>query len=156
MRIKIGKSPSADSRTAKKKITKDELLKSSEMHIGDVQKACAFLALNLLEAGVHHDHTKISGIDDFYADFTSGAITEDFKGRKWYSEQHLTERHHLTDRCPEDVNLIDVLERIADIVTAGLARSGEVYDDMLGPEVLAKAYKNTIELLKQNIEVFDE
>ena len=45
------------------------------------------------------------------------------------------------------------MERIADITTAGMARTGNIYDDTLSPEILTKAYKNTIELLKKVIEV---
>jgi len=44
------------------------------------------------------------------------------------------------------------MERIADITMAGMARTGKVYDDTLSPEILTKAYKNTNELLKNNIE----
>ena len=53
----------------------------------------------------------------------------------------------MPDRCPLDVNLIDVIERVCDICMAGLARSGEVYDDKLAPEILERAYQNTIKLL---------
>lgn len=38
------------------------------------------------------------------------------------------ERHHLLSRTPEDVNLVDVFEYIADCVMAGMARTGEVND----------------------------
>jgi len=73
----------------------------------------------------------------------------------WYKDLHLQERHHLNDKCPEDVNLFDVLERIADGVMAGLARSGDVYEEELDVEILARAYKNTQSLLKANVEVLD-
>jgi hypothetical protein len=36
---------------------------------------------------------------------------------------------------------------------AGLARTGKIYDDTLSPEILTRAYKNTIELLKNTIQV---
>jgi len=49
--------------------------------------------------------------------------------------------------------VFDVLERIADITTAGLARSDNIYDDTISSDILQQAYKNTIELLKRNIEV---
>jgi L-aminopeptidase/D-esterase-like protein len=51
--------------------------------------------------------------------------------------------------------MLDVLERIADIVTAGMARSGTIYDDNLDPDILVLAYKNTIELLKSNIKIVE-
>ena len=153
--IQIKKSPSADSRTAKGDISKEELLDSSLMHIGDVQKALSFLANKLIEAGAVHDHTKVSGIDDFYNDFKNAPPGDKFKAGKWFKEQHLTERHHLNDWCPDDVNLIDVLERIADSTVAGMARSGSVYDEPIDSEILQRAYKNTMKLLLDNIEIVD-
>ena len=36
---------------------------------------------------------------------------------------------------------------------AGMARTGKIYDDTLSPEILTKAYKNTVELLKSQIKV---
>ena len=154
--IKIKKSPNADSRTAEGGISKEELLRSTWLHISDVQQALAFMAEKLIGIGLAHDHTKISGIDQFYADFASGRQGADFKQLGWFSGQHLTERHHLTDRVPDDVNLFDVLERVADITVAGMARSGEVYDDCLDGELLQRAYRNTVDLLKKEIEVFEE
>ena len=150
----IYKSPSADTRTAKGDVTKSQLLHSSLMHIEDVRKALYFFMLMLNDAGYQHDHTKIDHIDEFYEDFSKGLKGEDFKKGDWF-QLHLTERHHLTDRCPDDVTLIDVLERVADICMAGMARSGEVYDDELDPEILVKAYKNTIKLLISQIKVID-
>ena len=153
--ITIKKSPTADSRTAVGDPTKNDLLASSVQHIGDVQKGMAFLASKIIEAGTIHDHTKISGIDDFYDSYSKKLTGDAFKAEKWF-QSHLTERHHLNDRCPDDVTLIDVLERVVDITTAGMARSGRIYDDTLDSEILQRAYKNTIELLKNNIEVVDE
>ena len=114
----------------------------------------AWIAGRLVEIAAVHDHTKISGIDDFYDSFSRKLTGDAFKAEKWY-KSHLNERHHLTDRCPNDVNLFDVLERIADITTAGMARSGSIYDDSLDPDILIRAYKNTIELLKENIKIIE-
>ena len=152
--ITIQPSPSADSRTAAGNVTKEELLESSKMHISDVQKGMNFFAQMILEAAGNHDHTKLEYIDEFYEDFKTKK-DGDFKAGKWFSEHHLTERHHLLDRCPDDVNLIDVLERIADICMAGMARSGKVYNDALDPAILERAYQNTIQLLLKNIQVVD-
>ena len=153
--ITIQPSPSADSRTAAGNVTKEELLESSKMHISDVQKGMNYFAQMILEAAAKHDHTKIEYIDEFYEDFKTKK-DGDFKAGKWFSERHLTERHHLLDRCPDDVNLIDVLERIADISMAGMARSGVVYDDELDPEILTKAFKNTLKLMISQIVVVDQ
>jgi hypothetical protein len=64
-------------------------------------------------------------------------------------------RHHLdkADGVPTDVNLIDVLEHIADCVMAGMARSGSVYELKLPDEVLQRAFANTVNLLKSLVGV---
>jgi adenosylmethionine-8-amino-7-oxononanoate aminotransferase len=53
----------------------------------------------------------------------------------------------------EDVNLIDVLDFIADCVMAGMGRTGSVYPLNLSPELLEKAFQNTVALLKAQVEV---
>lgn len=152
--IEIKKSNNADSRTMTGSPSKENLLKSSVQHIGDVQKGMVFMATKLIEAGSIHDHTKISGIDDFFDSYSKRLTGNAFKAEKWF-QSHLTERHHLNDRCPDDVTLVDVMERVVDITMAGMARSGEIYDDELNAEILQKAYRNTIKLLKNNIRVID-
>ena len=64
-----------------------------------------------------------------------------------------SERHHLNDYCPDDVNLIDVIEMIIDCICAGKARTGNVYPIEIKDELLQRAIKNTIEMLKESIEV---
>ena len=155
--IQIKKSQNADTRSAKEKVSKKMLLENSKQHIGDVQIAIEWMRQWMLAVALRHDWTKIDFIQEFHKDFEfiqSGQVGE-FKKMHWFKDCHLQERHHLNDRCPDDVNLFDVLERIADITTAGLARSGKIYDDKLDAEILVRAYANTIELLKKNIEVVD-
>jgi hypothetical protein len=53
----------------------------------------------------------------------------------------------------EDVNLIDVLDFIADCVMAGMARSGSVYPLTLSPELLERAFQNTVSMLKAEVVV---
>lgn len=48
---------------------------------------------------------------------------------------------------------VDVLDMIADCVMAGMARSGSVYELKLEPEVLWRAFENTVDLLKSQVEV---
>ena len=59
----------------------------------------------------------------------------------------------MEDGIPADVNLIDVLDFIADCVMAGMARSGSVYPLKLSPELLERAFQNTVELLKAQVVV---
>lgn len=61
------------------------------------------------------------------------------------------ERHHLLSNCPDDVNLIDVLEMISDCVCAGMARSGEVRDLEIDDNILKKAVNNTAQMIKNMI-----
>jgi hypothetical protein len=151
-KITIYKSPSADSRSAKTQPNEETLEKSTKMHILDVKDGLNAVAKELIERGYHHDHTKLEMLSDFTAALNSGHI----KDTEWY-HQHITqERHHLKSNVPDDVNLIDVIEHIVDCTVAGMARSGEVYDVDIDPEVLKLAVKNTVELLKNNIEVVDE
>lgn len=147
--IKIKKSTQADSRTMLGEPIKEDLLNASKQHIEDVQKGCKYFSDKLLEVGKNHYHTKIEDIDQFFEDY-SAKLGNGFKKAKWY-QKHLTERHHLSDKCPDDVNLLDVLERVIDITMAGMGRSGVIYYTDISNEILQKAYKNTIELLKNEI-----
>lgn len=153
-KIKIKKSPNADTRSAQGNVSKEELLEQTLSHIDDVQHLGYFLASKLKEQVLQHDHTKVEGIDQFYEDFTSGRQNAEFKALPWW-QLHMTERHHLNDSVPEDVNLIDVLEMVIDCTVAGLARSGEVYDITIPQDVIQKAIDNTKDLIIANTEVID-
>ena len=61
----------------------------------------------------------------------------------------------MLSRCPEDVDLLDVLEMIVDCVCAGMARSGEVRSLEIDSDILNKAVQNTVELIKREIEVIE-
>ena len=151
MAICIKKSPTADTRTCDyAKVDRETLLESSRQHIYDVTKGLMFFSERLEDASTRHDFDKICDIDGFHADFVTG-----FKEHSWWDRHRKLNRHHLleADGVPEDVNLIDVLDMIADCVMAGMARSGSVYDLKLDQEVLHKAFVNTVELLKRNVTV---
>jgi len=153
--VTISSSKNADTRSAKVKVTKEELLKNSIQHIGDVNQAINWMISELRKTATKHDYTKLENIDEFYNNFKfiQDGNDGDFKQMNWFKEFHLKERHHLTDRCPDDVNLFDVLERISDIVMAGMARTGTLYEDRLPVEILNKAYHNTIKLLASKTKV---
>jgi len=152
--ISIKKSPTADTRTCDfANISKQTLFDSSVQHIGDVQQGIEFFRELLVEAANAHDHDKLSDIDGFHRDFVTG-----FARTEWWDNHRKVNRHHLLndDGVPADVNLIDVLDMIADCVMAGMARSGSVYALNLNPEVLRKAFDNTVELLKSHVVVETE
>ena len=149
--IKIKQSTTADTRTCDyTKVSKETLLASSEQHIYDVRLALDFFRWLIFEAERRHDTDKITDIDGFHADFVTG-----FKQTGWWDRHRKLNRHHLTqeDGVPADVNLIDVLDFIADCVMAGMGRSGSVYPLKLSPELLERAFQNTVEMLKSEVVV---
>ena len=150
-KITIHPSPTADTRTCDfSKVTKETLLESSVQHINDIRDGLTFFKDKLTEAGMLHDHDKISGIDHFHSDFTGG-----FAETGWWDNHRKVNRHHLLqpDGVPEDVNLVDFLDLITDCVMAGMARSGSVYQITIPPEVLQRAFDNTVDLLKSQVVV---
>lgn len=149
--IAIKKSATADTRTCDyTKVTKETLLESSKQHINDVRRALDFFMAQVCKAGQNHDPDKITDIEGFHRDFITG-----FKQTEWWDAHRKLNRHHLTqdDGIPFDVNLIDVLDFIADCVMAGMGRSGSVYPLHLTPELLERAFQNTVTLLKEQVEV---
>lgn len=151
--IEISKSETADTRTCDfTKVSKDMLRRSSMMHIDDVCKALTLFCTWLAVAGNRHDSDKLTELDKFHADFSTG-----FKVTEWWENHRKFTRHHLgnSDGVPDDVNLIDVLEMIADCVMAGMARSGSVYPFDISPDLLKLAFDNTCELLKRQVIVKD-
>ena len=150
MSIKIKKCPFTADKAANNEVTKEDYLIAIPMHINDVQKGCAFIANKIIEAGINHDYTKIPTIDDFMEEPQFGKET------KWYQAHINNERHHLNVRCPDDVTLIDVIEKLVDCTMAAIARKGYMTEDIISDEILQKAYKNTVEMLKREIIIEDD
>jgi hypothetical protein len=149
--ITIQQSKTADTRSCDfANVSKDTLLASSRQHIGDVQRALGHFQELIGDAAMRHDTDKITDIDGFHRDFVTG-----FTQTEWWDAHRKLNRHHLLqpDGVPADVNLIDVLDMIADCVMAGMARTGTVYPLNIDPEVLRRAFDNTVELLKRNVQV---
>ena len=144
--IKIQETKKCDTRALKPgdKLTEKDVERDTELHIEAVEKCGNFLCDKIKEQFKEHDHTKLGDhLSDFTEALSTGFKNKNFKQQDWW-QVHLTERHHLNDRVPEDVNLIDVLEMICDCVSAGMARTGN------------KAFNNTVEMIKSNIEVVKE
>jgi hypothetical protein len=151
--ITIRRSPTADTRSCDPgTVTIDQLLASSTQHTHDVYAAMEFFRGHLLDAAVEHDEDKRTEIEKFHADFVTG-----FRTTEWWDNHRKTSRHHLQaeDGVPEDVNLIDVLECVADCVMAGMGRTGKVTPVNIPHEVLSRALANTVDLLKAKVEVVD-
>jgi len=147
----IDKSATADTRTCDyANVSKETLLNASVQHIHDVHRAMHWFQLRIEEAADRHDDDKVTDIDGFHADFVTG-----FEQTGWWDRHRKLNRHHLLadDGVPDDVNLIDVLDMIADCVMAGMARSGSVYPLDIKPDVLMRAFQNTAALLQSHVEV---
>lgn len=147
--IKLIKDPNADSRSVNGKVPLKNLQLATVNHIDHVAQGLEYFADLLTAAGKNHDHTKLENMKEFHEALESRKI----KSSQWYKMHISEERHHLISNVPDDVNLIDIFEHLVDCVMAGTARSGEIYDIDLPDEVLQKAHKNTVELLKKQIKV---
>ena len=100
-----------------------------------------FFGSQLKLAGLEHDHSKIANEEKFWKDFRDAIDNgTNFCDSDAYKQHVNAERHHLLSRCPEDVDLIDVMEMIADCTCAGMARTGEIFPIELSNEVLQKAF----------------
>ncbi len=156
--ILIVPSKTADTRTADKKVTLPELYKSSLSHIDDVGRVMDYFKGRLEHSARRHDFTKIESIDLFHRDFAKAQDSGvDFRTLPWYKMHVAAERHHLNDHVPPDVNLFDVLERIADITAAAMARNGKFTSPAhIDPAVLVEAYHNTIKLVLNRMVLQDE
>ncbi len=149
--IVIRPSQTADTRTCDyATVSRETLFASSAQHIGDVGQALAFFGGLITAAAVRHDRDKLTDIDGFHADFVTG-----FAQTGWWDRHRALNRHHLEqpDGIPADVNLIDVLDYIADCTMAGMARSGSVRPLVFDPALLLRAAENTAKLLASQVVV---
>jgi hypothetical protein len=154
--IPIKQSKTADTRSCDyANVSKETLLLSSYQHIDDVRCGLEFFQELISRAAVMHDTDKITDIDSFHDDFTHGFGVGH---TDWWTRHRRLNRHHLTmqDGIPSDVNLIDVLDFIADCVMAGMGRNGTVYPLKLDAELLERAFQNTVTLLKAQVVVEKE
>ena len=152
--IKIKKNPNGDTRTAPKNVSFEDFQEANDMHISDVSDVMYELSRMIDNRGMNHDCTKKFQEKLFYDNFLS-TINKgtDFTKDEWYQIHINAERHHLLSKCPNDVNLIAILEMIVDCICAGLSRSGEVRPMEINDDILHKAIDNTVELIKSVVEV---
>lgn len=158
MVVEINKLPSTNSREAKKgNISFEDFSNETNIHREDVKNVLYFLASKLEEAGDKHDWTKKERERQFYDSFAAAKEKGlDFKKDAWYKYHVTTERHHIASHVAKDINLIDVLEMISDCCCAGLARSGEIRDIEIKPDVLMKAFNDTVQLTKDSIKLDED
>lgn len=156
-KIKIRKNPFGDTRSAPKDTDFVSFSEATDWHRSDVRRVMERIADMTKEAGKNHDWTKTGEYEiEFFKDFRAALDgKQDFVNGTWWPTHVTTERHHLLAHCPKDVNLVDVLEMITDCTLAGLTRSGTVRPVEINDEILKKAVDNTVELIKNMVEVVD-
>lgn len=155
--IEIKRNPNGDSRTGNLNVTKDDFHEANLMHIADVNRITEFLANKLLEGAKRHDYTKLIYEDLFYKNYREALLKkQDFCDNDFYKLHISTERHHPNESLKEDFNLLDLLEMISDVMAASLARTGKMPDEVnLKEGILKLAFKNTVKLVKENLELKD-
>lgn len=146
-----------DTRTANRKPSFEEFQDANRYHMADVQNVMHGIAKLINEAGVRHDYTKDYYEAEFYADFCEvlDGSTEKFTDMDWYQTHIREERHHINSRCPDDVDLIDIIEHIVDCCCAGKTRSGYISPVVIDPEILQKAVENTVKLIDNNTRIVE-
>lgn len=158
--IKIKKNTNGDSRVADHVPTINEFDMANASHVEDVKNLIGEFCRILKIKSSEHDWTKIRDPyrSMFYRDMcaTLEGRLPDFMEGEW-AQQHYyqNERHHLAVYARPDVDMFDVIEMICDCVAAGMARSGEVFDVEIPNVVLQRAVKNTVEILKGEVEVVE-
>ena len=157
--VQIKKHTEGDSRVAKELPTFRDFNNANDAHRQDVVNLVKEFCKQLEEKSRRHDWTKVEEPyrSMFYRDLCATIEGRmNFMDGEW-ADLHYNklERHHLKKHCRDDVNMFDVIEMICDCVAAGMARSGEIYDVDIPAEVLTKAVKNTVEVLKRKIDVVD-
>ena len=156
-KVKIKRNVLGDTRTATRVPTFYEFVDSNNSHVNDVSNMMHKLATDIRKAGEAHDFTKRNDPEKslFYRELCAKieGNMDSFIDGIWYPMHCRTERHHLNEHCPEDVNLIDVLEMICDCVCAGMARSGRVDPGSISDDVLRKAFDNTVQMCINSVEI---
>lgn len=155
-KLKIRKNTNGDSRVATKVPTFSEFNDSNFEHCANVKDMMLNFAKDIKQQGENHDWTKV--IEPyrsiFYRDMCNAIEGRTkFEDGEWNKLHYATERHHLLRNVPGDINLIDVIEMIADCVCAGMARSGEVGPLEIDESILMKAIDNTVKLMAESVEL---
>ena len=158
--IRMKRNQNGDTRTATHIPSIREFDEANSLHRDDVRALVARFSQLLEESARNHDWSKVKEPyrSMFYRDLVdtmNGRIK--FEDGEWCQLHYNDlERHHLLRNTPDDVDLFDVIEMVCDCVAAGMVRSGEVRPLEISNEVFQKALDNTVEILKEQIELTDE
>ena len=153
-KLMLKDSSDADSRTCKENVTMEDVWEATNIHREDVREALKLFSDELLCRGDDHDFTKIDAFDEYANMVVNGVKDEEFLCSNWWNNHIRMERHHVTDYCHVDVDLFDILEMIADRVTAEKGRTGMINTNYLQIDegTLLRAYWNTVKLLDDSTE----
>ena len=158
--VKMEKNSNGDTRHADHIPTICEFNDANNSHKHDVKQLIERFCVLLKNSAWHHDWSKTEEPyrSMFYRDMVAtmeGRMNfEDGEWAKLHYEK--LERHHLCRHVPDDVDLFDVIEMVCDCVAAGMARSGEVRPLEIRDNVFQKALVNTVNILKEQIELVDK
>ncbi len=150
--IVLKDSSNGDSRTCKDDVTLEDVYDAVLIHRSDVEHALKWFVEDLICRSEDHDYDKVSDIDTYGNMVVNGVKDDEFLASEWW-HKHITEqRHHVTNYCPIDVNLLDILEMIADRVVAEKGRTGSINTEYLkiDSDILIRAYWNTVRLLDEH------
>lgn len=142
-------------KTADRMPTIAEFDRVNLVHNENVRKMMAMFAEMLIERGTLHGITKTQEPyhSMFYREFCSAVNNKtDISDGDWMKLYCMHERYLLDKRCPSDVNLIDVIEMIADSVCADIAQKGKAEDVTIDADILQRAVANTTRLLADMVE----
>lgn len=158
-KVVIKKNTDGDTRVANRIPTISQFEIANKSHIKEVDAMLHCIAEEIGKRGYLHDNTKVRDPYKtmFYNDLCStikGEIC--FTDGEWSKIHYSKERHHINRNCPDDVNLIDIIEMICDCVCAGMARSGEVYPITIPEKILTRAVANTVQMCIDSVEVTTE
>ena len=153
-KVIIEKTRGADTRSATSVVDKETLLRETHLHKNHVMSVMKSLGRELYAKADKHDFTKVDYIDKFHDNFVKAFNKEiEFKDHEWWGIHLAKERHHINDFMHEDTDLLDLIEMLADCICAGKARTGNVYPIEIDNSKLQKMLSNTIEKIKNAIEV---
>lgn len=142
-------------KTADRMPTIAEFDQGNLVHNENVRKMMAMFAEMLIERGTLHGITKTQEPyhSMFYREFCSAVNNKtDISDGEWMKLYCMHERYLLDKRCPSDVNLIDVIEMIADSVCADMAQKGKAEDVTIDVDILQQAVANTTKILADIVE----
>lgn len=128
-------------------------------HIDNVRYVMQAIADEIIAAGRDHDYTKIRDQykGDYYVDLCNSIENGvDFSSTEWRRNHFQLERHHLNEHCPDDVNLVDIIESIVNTIVENCEINGTYGTVSVNNSMLLNALNNTIAKIKNYIKIKTE